>query len=226
MTEEHKEPDAESRPQSENATSKEPPVRVCRNCSAQSRTFDDTCPYCGASFIRSRRLRAKRRLKGLSKRQKIVIGGVILGLVVGGIATGAIAKVNHDNLVAQQHREEQEKRQLAHEERVEEEQLAEEELEEEEELKRAEMKYARSAVNELEAAITDEANGEAEEGFSEYVSDTSCEAESGKLEPSRAAQKFSCLAITSEEDGLQEGYPYTATINYINGSYRWSFGRP
>ena len=202
---------------------KEAPVRVCPNCSAQSQTFDDTCPHCGASFIRSRRQRAKRRFRRLSKRQKIVIGGVILGLLVGGTATGAIAKVNHDNQVAQQHEEEQEERELAQEERAEEERLAEEELEEEEKLERAEAKYAHEMVNELEGAITEGANEEAEEGFSEYVSETSCEAESGKVEPSRAAQNFSCLAVTSEEGGLREGYPYTATINYLKGSYTWIY---
>lgn len=226
MSDEPKEPDSDDKPASRDANPKEPPVRVCPNCSAQSQTFDDICPHCGASFIRSRRQRAKKRVKGLSKRQKIVIGGVILGLLVGAITAGAIAKVNHDNRVAQEHREEQEERELAQQEKAEEEKLVEEELETSEELERIEAKYGRESVKELEAAITADANGEAEEGISEYVSETSCEAEGGKVDTSLAAQNFSCLAITSEEGGLQEGYRYTATINYAKGSFSWRLGGP
>lgn len=226
MNDEPKEPASESKPESEDGAAKEPPVRVCPNCSAQSQTFDDTCPHCGASFIRSRRLRAQKRIKGLSKRKKIVIGGVILGLLVGGITAGVIAKVNHDNQVDQQHKEEQEERELAQEEKAEEEKVAEEELETEEELERIEAKYGRESVKELEAAITKDANGEAEEGISEYVSETVCEAEGGKVDTSLTAQNFSCLAITSEEGGVQEGYRYTSTINYAKGNFSWRLGGP
>jgi hypothetical protein len=226
MSDKPKEPDSENKPDSGDAVPKEPPVRVCPNCSAQSKTFDDTCPHCGASFIRSRRLRAKKRVKGLSKRQKIAIGGVILGLLAGGITAGVIAKVNHDNQVAQEQKEEQEEHELAQQEKAEEEKLAEEELETEKELERIEAKYGRESVEELEAAITEDANGEAEEGISEYVSETSCEAEGGKVDTSLAAQNFSCLAVTSEEGGLQEGYRYTATINYAKGNFTWRLGGP
>ncbi len=226
MSDEPKEPDSKGQAESGDAVPKEPPVRVCPNCSAQSQTSDDTCPHCGASFIRSRRLRAKKRVKGLSKRRKIVIVGVIVGLVVGGVTVGVNAKINHDNQVAQQHKEEQEERELAQEEKAEEEKLAEEELETEEELARIEAKYGRESVDELEEAITDDANGEAEEGISDYVSETSCEAEGGRVDTSLAAQNFSCLAVTSEEGSLQEGYRYTATINYSQGNFTWRLGGP
>jgi hypothetical protein len=151
---------------------------------------------------------------------------VILGLLFGGITAGVIAKVNHDNQVAQQHKEEQEERELFEEEKAEEEKLAEEELETEEELERIEAEYGRESVKELEAAITEDANGEAEEGISEYVSETSCEAEGGTVDTALTAQNFSCLAITNEESGVQEGYRYTATINYKKGNFSWRFGGP
>jgi hypothetical protein len=32
------------------------------------------------------------------------------------------------------------------------------------------------------------------------------------------------LAVTSEEGGLQEGYRYTATINYTKGNFTWRLG--
>ena len=226
MNDEPKEPASEPEQESGHADAKQPPIRVCPNCSAQSQTFDDTCPHCGASFIRSRRLRAKKRLKGFSKRRKIVIGGVILGLLVGGVTAGVIAKVHHDNQVAQQHKEEQEELELAQEEKAEEEQLVEKEVETEEDIERLESKVARESVNELETAITNDANGEAEEGISEYVSETSCEAEGGKVDVSLTAQNFSCLAVTNEEGGIQEGYRYSGTINYAKGSFTWRFGGP
>jgi hypothetical protein len=204
----------------------EPPIRVCPNCSAQSQTSEDTCPHCGGSFIRGRKLRAKKRFKGFSKRRKIVIGGVILGLLVGGITAGVIAKVNHDNKVAKEQKEEEEAREEAQEEKAEEEELVEEELESEEELEQIQAKYGKESVGELEDAITDDANGEAEEGISDYVSETSCEAEGGRIDTTLAAQNFSCLAVTDEENGLQEGYRYSGTINYVKGDLSWRLGGP
>jgi uncharacterized membrane protein YdbT with pleckstrin-like domain len=171
-------------------------------------------------------LRAKKRIAGLSKRNKIVVGGVVLGLLVGGIVAGAIVKVNHDNQVAQQQEEEEKERERAQEEKAEEEELADEELETEEELERIEAEYGRESVEELEGAITDDANGEAEEGISDYVSETVCEAEGGTVDTSLVAQNFSCLAVTSEEGEFQEGYRYSATINYAKGTFTWRLGGP
>jgi hypothetical protein len=206
--------------------SSEPPIRVCPTCSAQSRTDSDTCPHCGASFIRSRRLRTRKRIGAVSKRKKIVVAGIIIGLLVGGVAAGAIAKINHDNQVAQEEQEEQEARELALEEREEEEEELAEERESEEELEELESEFAKESVGELEDAITEDANGEAEEGYGEYVSETSCEAEGGRVDPTLAAQDFNCLAVTDEEGTLQEGYRYSGTINYAKGSYTWRLGGP
>jgi hypothetical protein len=204
----------------------DPPVRVCPNCSAQSRTLSDTCPYCGASFIRSRSKRLRKRIGSWPKGRKVAALVVIAALVGAGVAVGVIAKVNHDNAVAERHQEEQEQREQAQRENVREEKLAAEELEAEEELERFEAKYGRESVTELEEAITTDANGEAEEGISEYVSETSCEAEGGRIDTSRAAQNFNCLAVTSESGGVQEGYRYSGTINYAKGTLSWRFGGP
>lgn len=204
----------------------EAPIRVCPNCSAQSQTFADTCPHCGASFIRSRRKRAQRRMGGWSKRKKATALVLLAALVGAGIAVAVIAKVNHDNAVAEKHQEEQEQREQAQKEKEEEEELIDEEVEAEEELERIETKYARESVKELEDAITKDANSEAEEGFSEYVSGTSCEAEGGRIDTSLTAQNFSCLAVTSEGGGVEEGYRYSGTINYANGTLSWRFGGP
>ncbi|HSE68796.1 MAG TPA: hypothetical protein VLB12_17515 [Gemmatimonadales bacterium] len=151
---------------------------------------------------------------------------MLAALMGAGIATAVIAKVNHDNAVAERHQEEQEQREHAQREKAREEKLAAEELEAEEELKRIEVEYGRESVKELEEAITTDANGEAEEGISEYVSETSCEAEGGRVDTSRTAQNFNCLAVTSESGGVQEGYRYSGTINYANGTLSWRLGGP
>lgn len=162
----------------------------------------------------------------MSKRNKIIVAGIILGLLIGGVTAGVIAKVNHDNQVAQQHKEEQELAEEKREEKAEEEKLANEELESEEKLERIEAKYGQESVVELQEAITKDANSEAEEGTGEYVSETTCEAEGGEVDTTLTAQNFDCLAVTTEEGGIQEGYRYTGTINYAKGSFSWRFGGP
>jgi hypothetical protein len=213
-------------------TGTEPPVRVCPNCSAQSKTSSDTCPHCGSSFIRSRRMRTRRRLGGWSRRRKVLTLGIIAAVLGVAVAAGIIIKTNHDNAVAAEHREEQEEREAiaaakkAKEQAAlrQEQELQREEEKDERELARIEAKYGKESVSELETAITNSANEEAEEGFSETVSRTDCEAEGGKVDTSLTAQNFHCIAVTSEEGGLENGYRYTGTINYVQGNMTWRFG--
>lgn len=218
MTDKPDTPDSGDEFGKNDAEPQEAPIRVCPNCSAQSQTRSDTCPHCGASFIRSRSMRAKKRIKGMSKRRKIVLLGIVAGLLLGGVAAGVIAKVNHDNQVAKENKEADEARELAHKEAAEEEKA-------EAEMQHIEAKYGHAAQAELEEAITDDANSEAEEGFSESVSETQCEPDGGVLRPNLAAQDFHCIAITNEESsGQYEGYRYSATINYKSGEFTWRFG--
>jgi hypothetical protein len=204
----------------------EAPVRVCPHCSAQSKTYSDTCPHCGGSFIRSRRKRTQQRIGAWSRRKKVTVLVLIAALIGAGAAVGVIAKVNHDDAVAERHQEEQEQREQAQREKAQEEKLVEEEVESEEELERIEARFGQESVTELEEAITGDANTEAEEGISEYVSETTCEAEGGSVDTSLTAQNFSCLAVTTEEGGVQEGYRYSGTINYVKGTLSWRLGGP
>ena len=203
---------------------KEAPIRVCPNCSAQTQTSDDICPYCGASFIRSRSRRAKKRVGEMSRRSKLLIGAVLVGLLVGGAVVGVVAKVDHDNKIAAENKEAEEARELAKEEAAEEAQEVREEAKAEAALERIEVKFGHESQTELEEAITKDANSEAEEGFSDYVSDTLCEPDGGVIDTSQAAQDFSCLAVTSEENGVSEGYRYSGTINYKKGEFSWRYG--
>ncbi len=165
-------------------------------------------------------------MSGWSTRKKATALVLLAGLIGVGIAVAVIVKVNHDNAIAEKHQEEQQQREQAQEKKAEEEELVAEEVEAEEELERIETQYGRESVNELEDAITKDANGEAEEGFSEYVSKTSCEAEGGRIDTSLTAQSFNCLAVTSEGGGVEEGYRYSGTINYANGTLSWRLGGP
>jgi hypothetical protein len=211
------------------------PVRVCPACSAQSKTFSDTCPHCGSSFIRSRSMRVRKRMGGWNKRRKITAAVIVAVLIGAAVGVGVVLKVHHDNQVAAKHTEEREAEELAQAERAAERakeraegleavKLEQEERQAEEELKRIEVKYGHEIENELEEAITKDANGEAEEGFSEYVSKTNCEPQSGRINASLAAQNFSCMAVTSEGNGVERGYRYSGTINYLKGSMSWHYG--
>lgn len=155
---------------------------------------------------------------------------VVAALIGAGLAAGIIIKTNHDNAVAAEHREEQEEREAIAAAKKAKERAAlrrqHEEEASERELARIETQYGTEVVKELESNITKSANEEAEEGFSEYVTGTDCEANGGRIDTSLTAQNFHCLAITSEEGGLENGYRYTGTINYEEGNLSWRLGGP
>jgi|GEM_PF-4494652 len=177
-------------------------------------------------------MRARRRLGGWSRRRKFFTLGIIAAVLGVAVAVGIIIKTNHDNAVAAEHREEREEREAIAAAKKAKEQAAEreaqeqarEEQEAEQALARIEAKYGKESVAELEKAITNSANEEAEEGFSETVTRTDCEAEGGKVDTSLTAQNFHCIAITSEEGGLENGYRYSGTINYVKGNLSWRLG--
>lgn len=207
----------------------EPPVRVCPNCSAQAQTFDDNCPYCGHTYIRSPGMRAKRWFGSWSRRRKIITVGIIVVLLGGGIAAGAIIKTNHDNQVAQEKREEQEHReQVAEEKRQEERELVQEE-QEQQELEEGEEELEKIGLEinqeELEKAIAKDAGEKVDEGLLEGpILRGECEPEGGELKVGVAAQNFHCMAVTDEEGGYYEGYRYSATYNYAEGEFSWRLG--
>jgi ribosomal protein L40E len=223
---------SESPPPDDGANKPEAPVRVCRNCSAQSQTDSDNCPHCGASFIRSRRMRTRRRLGGWSRRRKVLTLGIIAALIGGAAAAGIIIKTNHDNAVAAEHREVQEEREAIAAAKLAKERtqqraalrLQREEEKDARELAKIEREYGKESVAELEKDITNYANEEAEEGFSETVSKTDCEADGGKVYTSLTAQNFHCIAVTGEEGEFENGYRYSGTINYTTGNLSWRLG--
>ncbi len=175
-------------------------------------------------------MRTRRRIGRWSRGRKVLTIGVIAVVIGGAVAAGVIIKTNHDSTVAAEHREEQEEREAIAAAKKTKEEVAlrhqREEEESERELARIELRYGKESVTELEKDITNSANEEAEEGFSESVSRTDCEANGGKVDTSLTAQNFHCIAVTSEEGGLENGYRYSGTINYATGNLSWRFGGP
>lgn len=206
-----------------NSVSEDPrPTRICPQCSAQSQASGDTCPYCGASLIRSRRLRIRRRVKGLPRRLKFGLLAVFAVLLIGGTATGILLKLNHDNAVAAQHKKEAAERAQAEAE-------AREKQKRERAAQKAEETVARiereDAVRQLETAITKDAEKHVgEEVLEGPILKTSCEPEGGELDVTAPSQDFSCMAVTSESEGQAEGYRYSATENFAKGNFTWRLG--
>lgn len=147
----------------------------------------------------------------------------ILGvLVIGGVATGAILKINHDNAVAAQHKREARERAQA---QVE----AREMREREEDAQKAEEALTRiereSAVRQLQAAITKDAEKSvSEEVLEGPILKARCEPEGGRLDLTSPSQDFSCIAVTVESGGNEEGYRYSATENFEKGNFTWRLG--
>jgi hypothetical protein len=67
----------------------EAPLRLCRKCSVQTRTFSDRCQNCGASYLRG--------LGRLSRRAKVLLLAVPLLIVLAAAGIGVALKLRHDN---------------------------------------------------------------------------------------------------------------------------------
>jgi hypothetical protein len=189
-------------------------VRVCRNCSAQERTNGEYCPQCGAAYLRGRSGRA-------SRRTKIIAGGVVGLLLIGGGVTGVMLKIQRDNDVAAKHKQQQAQasQQAADASAA---QQATDRANQEKRALRA------GIVSSLQNSITKDAKKSVSQGLlTGPISSTTCTPVGGGSTDDLTAHtgNFSCLAINKENaDGTSEGYRFTATVNYDDGSYTWHLG--
>jgi hypothetical protein len=160
----------------------------------------------------------------LSKRTK-VIAAVVAGVVlIGGGATAAVLKIQHDNEVEEDReqaaREEEERQRQAEREqrREEREQAALDDVE----------RFGRQVlVKDLQKSITKDANEQVAAGLLDGpILRTVCTPVGGGSEDlSEPTGKYECLAVTEESpDGTARGYSYGATINYEKYSYTWRLG--
>lgn len=167
-------------------------------------------------------MRFSRRFNNWSRTKKIVVLGVIAGLLIGGGTVAVVLKIEHDNQVAaKQKKEKEEHAQLVAEKRAavkaaERKQKAEEGFE---------LSLRQELVKSMQHAIQKDAEKEVlEEEIEGPILKTECEPEGGEISLTEAAQAFRCLVVTTETGGQSEGYRYTATANYNKESYTWRFG--
>ncbi|MFN2617629.1 MAG: hypothetical protein ABR581_10985 [Thermoleophilaceae bacterium] len=184
------------------------PVRVCRKCSVQTRTFSDRCPNCGASYVRG--------LARLPGRTKALLLAVPILILLAAAGAGVALKIRHDNDV-KKHKRERAKRERERRDRA--------------RLKRRRDELTISIrtdlVKELESAVTKDARKTVADGLLDGpVLRSSCDPLSGGPKDLAAHRgRFECLAINkTNDDGSYEGYRYSASIDYDSGTYRWRLG--
>ena len=166
-------------------------TRICPVCSAQAKTSSDTCPHCGSSYIRSRRVRLRRKMGPMSTGSRLVAGAgvlVVLLAIAGGIVAKGYASDRDDEAqeLADEEIERQEEEQVA---------AAAEAAQEQEDLERT---SRRLLVQELEKSVTEDAQSTAEESFSIIegpILATQCDPAGGVIEVAARTQNFDCLAI-------------------------------
>lgn len=196
------------------------PVKVCPHCSVQSQTDGQYCPHCGASYVHGRR--------GLAKRTKLIIVGVLGALVLAGAGVAIAQKVSHDNQVAEDKRQAEAAAKAAAAQRKQEELAAQKEEEAQAEQDRIERSIRASAVRGMRKSITKDAKQRVSEGVLDGpIYGTQCNPVGGGSEDNLEAKttKYECLAINKKNgDGTVEGWRFSATMNWDDGSYTWRLG--
>ncbi|MEA2431918.1 MAG: hypothetical protein QOI19_2391 [Thermoleophilaceae bacterium] len=191
------------------------PVKVCRECSAQTQTQGSFCPHCGASYMRPTR---KARL---TRRGKVARALALVLVVAGGGTAGVIFKLDHDSklaakrhaaaLAAQQKRDDAQRQADA---------------------KTAADKLERGSradlVKQLEKSVTKDAQKDVNSGLlNGPVLRTECNPTGGSSldDLSVTTGDFTCLAVNADNaDGTASGYRFSATVNYDQFNYTWHLG--
>ena len=193
------------------------PVRVCRKCAVQSRTFDDRCPNCGSSY-----LRGLRRFRRRSTRVLIVL--VPLLLLLGGAGAAVYLKLDHDADVKAEKREAAERRERA---RQAEERQRQSAAQAKADADAFQVDLREESVKDLEKAVKKDAEENVSIGlFTGPITQVQCDAAEGNLDDLTAdTVKFECLAANREnDDGTIEGYRYSSSIDFETGEMRWRVG--
>lgn len=209
------EPDA-----GEAATPGESPIKVCPHCSVQSKTDGDYCPHCGASFVHGR--------KGLSKRTKVIVFSIVGVLVLAGAGVGVAQKISHDNQVTEDKQRAEAAAKAAAEQRKQEEAAAKAAQDQQDLKDSLERSVRRSSVREMRKSITKDAKKRVAEGVLDGpIYGTQCNPVGGGSQDNLEAKttKFECLAINKKNgDGTVEGWRFSATMNWDEGSWTWRLG--
>lgn len=193
------------------------PTKVCANCSVQTQTLGDFCPNCGKAYSRTRRRPSRRA---------ILITGIVAAVVIlGGGGTAIALTVAHDNEVAAQAAAAEAKADKAAADAATAAAKKEADQKAADDAQRA---VRKSAVTEVQASITTDAQARVAEGTLEGpIIETSCTPLGGGSTDDLTAitTTFTCIAINTENaDGTASGYRFSATMNWDDGSYSWHLG--
>ncbi|MGE4427517.1 MAG: hypothetical protein AB7G37_13790 [Solirubrobacteraceae bacterium] len=93
-------------------------------------------------------------------------------------------------------------------------------------MERLERDQRRSTVRQLRQSITKDARGRVSDGFLDGpIRSTSCQNTDGHerdLDSDTAA--YDCIAVTERIGTQEEGYRFSATVDFEKGSYTWRLG--
>jgi predicted nucleic acid-binding Zn ribbon protein len=193
----------------------EAPIRVCRSCSTQAPADGEFCPHCGARYAKRRRSRRARLLMfGLPLLILIVAGGVTAALVIdhnnqvtaqkkaAALTASRAAAARHAAQLAALHRRQAAaklKREIAS-------------------LQRDEL------VTSLQGAVKKDAQKDVSNGvLTGTIMKVQCQPVTA-IDATASIANYTCLAATSETNGVLSGYRFTASINTSTGSYTWHLG--
>ena len=201
---------------------REAPIRVCRKCSAQAQTGGEFCPHCGARYA-TRQRSAKARL--------LMIGlPVVILLIAGGVAAALV--VHHNNQVAAQHRAAEAKARRVAAARLAARRAAQRQAQAAARVKRAAAQAKadlakierQSIVNALQGAVKNDAEKDVSDGvLNGPIMKVQCQPATA-VDATAPIASYTCLAATSESNGVLSGYRFSASINVNTGSYSWHLG--
>jgi hypothetical protein len=195
------------------------PMKVCSKCSVQSQTGGDFCPNCGCSYILGR---------GLSKRTKLVVGGVAVAIVVAAATTGAVAKIRHDHAVEAAQATADRNAAKAAKAAAQAKAAKARKVADKRAADTAARQVRRDGVKQMQQSITKDARKDVGSGLLDGpIFYTSCDPLGGGSTDDLTAitTTFSCIAVTKKNnDGTVSGYVYHATENWSEGSYSWGLG--
>lgn len=197
----------------------QPPVKVCPRCSVQSQTDGSFCPHCAASYI------GPGPLSKISKRIVIV---VVAALVVIGSAGGLALKISHDNEVTAQlvaAAQAQKRATDAAKAKADADAAAAATKQAADDQTRTERK---ATVTALEASILKDAKAMVKsQTLTGPILRASCTPLGGGSVDDLTALTgtLECIAVNKKNaDGTEQGYRFSATINWNEGSYTWHLG--
>lgn len=209
--------EARSRTRAEVQAAFAPKPQTCPACGRSEATAARDCPHCGASYVVVQ--------PKLSKRAKLALGGVAVGLLAAaGIAWALASPSINSSKRAAARRDAAQQAQFIRSETA--------RLKAEQRLHRGRGATANeqpaALVTDLRNAVNADALARVQAGtFDGPIQGTDCvPVKQGPLVPNATRGGYECVAVNAEipkgvEVGGQIGYPFWAVVNYRRGTFAW-----